>query len=139
MIELDEKALNRFINKIAFENDCWLFTSSLNGDGYGTFSTVDGVVRGHQMSYHWWHGALQNGLEIDHICQTRNCVNPDHLEAVTHKENVLRGNAWAAHLARQQVCAKCGGEFSIEPNGKRRCIPCRKAYDRERWLLNGKR
>jgi len=76
-------------------------------------------------------------LEIDHLCRVRCCVNPDHLEAVTHRENILRGNTFAAVNAAKTHCPK-GHEYTpentrIHTGGRRQCIACSRAYDRARY------
>ena len=76
-----------FIN----ESGCWIWIGSIVGSGYGQIR-IDGVnVYAHRFSYEQKHGKIPKGLEMDHICRVRNCVNPDHVEPVTHKENVIRG------------------------------------------------
>lgn len=67
---------------------CWLWAGADNGVGYGKF-------RGkyaHRVSYEMRHGSIPTGLHIDHLCRVRCCVNPDHLEPVTNKENAQRGD-----------------------------------------------
>lgn len=75
-------------------------------------------------------------LELDHLCRNRRCCRPDHLEPVTHKENVLRGMAPSAINARKTHC-KRGHEFTAEniypsPDGVRRCRECRRLRHAER-------
>lgn len=76
---------------------CWLWMLRLNGSGYGSLtigSRLDGtrkVLGVHRVAYEIFKGAIPEGLEIDHNCQNKACVNPDHLEVVTHRHNILRG------------------------------------------------
>ena len=67
---------------------CWIWLRKPNHDGYGIFS--EGMA--HRWSYMQARGEIPNGLEIDHLCSVRLCVRPSHLEAVTHIENIRRGN-----------------------------------------------
>lgn len=75
---------------------CWLWTGSKTPDGYAHFMvfTSDGkkrIDRAHQFAYRTFKGPIPPGLELDHKCSVRSCVNPDHLEAVDHLENCRRG------------------------------------------------
>src|SRR6202030_118623 len=65
---------------------CWLWLGACNEFGYGKF----GKVKAHRFSYEREKGPIPDGLEIDHLCRNKSCVNPDHLEAVTHGENRRR-------------------------------------------------
>lgn len=80
------------------ESGCWLWNRKVRSDGYGVKS-VDhrGEVRAHRWVYERQVGPIPDGLELDHLCGTRSCVNPAHLEPVTHTENMRR--QWAARKA----------------------------------------
>jgi hypothetical protein len=73
---------------------CWLWTGTHNGNGYGQIAIrLGGVVTtvgAHRAMYAHLVGPIGDGLEIDHLCRVRDCVNPDHLEAVTREENMRR-------------------------------------------------
>lgn len=70
---------------------CWLWQLSLNNKGYGRIN-VNGVVEyAHRVFYKRHNGEIPEGLELDHKCSNRACVNPDHLEPVTHTVNLRRG------------------------------------------------
>jgi hypothetical protein len=73
--------------------DCWLWRGTIDGNGYGRFFVSGRPVRAHRWAYEYWCGRIPRRLEIDHLCRVRHCVNPWHLEAVTHPENVRRGLA----------------------------------------------
>lgn len=87
----------RFWAKVNKTDTCWLWTGDLHKDGYGNFwpdnrrDVRRRSVRAHRWAYEHLVGAIPDGLQIDHLCRVRNCVNPDHLEAVTFAENVARG------------------------------------------------
>ena len=93
--------LARFVQFIRpQENGCWLWVGGCYGNGYGSFgvgSLTEGTRRkvlAHRFAYEQWNGPLAPGLVVDHLCRTPQCVNPDHLEAVTQQVNVKRGRRW---------------------------------------------
>lgn len=81
---------NRFESKIFPEpnSGCWLWTGYVKPDGYGRFSLRCRQIPAHRFSYTLYVGNIPNGLEIDHICKVRCCVNPNHLRLVTREENM---------------------------------------------------
>ncbi len=90
----------RFWAKVHKTETCWLWTGSLNADGYGNFRG-----RGaHRVAYELVIGPIPEGHTLDHLCRVRHCVRPDHLEPLTLGENVLRGEGWSALNARKTHC-----------------------------------
>ena len=78
--------------KVDASGDCWLWTGYITPLGYGTL-TVRRLGRGfkaHRLVYELLVGPIPVGLELDHLCRNTRCVNPDHLEPVTHAENMRR-------------------------------------------------
>jgi hypothetical protein len=73
--------------------DCWLWTAGKTYNGYGMFGTAECITTAHRWSYMLYVGPIPDGLVVDHLCRVRNCVNPDHLEPVTHAENARRRGA----------------------------------------------
>ena len=69
---------------------CWEWTRGRDKNGYG-FVTGGGSKLAHRVSYEVFVGPIPEGLTLDHLCRNTSCINPDHLEPVTHRENVLRG------------------------------------------------
>ena len=81
----------RFWEKVDAEGDCWEWTGALSG-GYGQFRTEAAVSRGaHRWSWEHLVGPIPSSMQLDHLCRNRRCVNPDHLEPVPQRTNVLRG------------------------------------------------
>ena len=116
---------------------CWLWKPATTPSGYGRFWSGVKNVSAHRWAYKAEYGLIPEGLEIDHLCRTRNCVRAAHLEAVTHLVNTLRGEAPSALNAVKTHCAQ-GHEFSlwntyVYPDGRARlCKICRQAAQRER-------
>jgi hypothetical protein len=113
------------------DNGCWEWTGSRDRLGYGLFSDEG---RAYKFSYELHNGTVPDGFELDHLCRNSSCVNPDHLEAVTHRVNVLRGTSpWAVN-ARKTSC-KHGHPFNADNTyayrGARRCRECTRRQQRE--------
>jgi hypothetical protein len=111
--------------------DCIIWAGSIDRDGYGRFRNTPA----HRIAYEESKGPIPSGLVIDHLCRVRNCVNPDHLEAVTIRENTLRGFNPPAMNARKTHCVN-GHEFDEintywRPNGERDCRACIRARVRK--------
>lgn len=109
---------------------CWLWMGSLTDRGYGAPFRLDDdrKVSPHRLAYELLVGPIPEGLQLDHLCRVRNCVNPAHLEPVTCQENLLRGMTWAAFNSRKTHC-KHGHPFDeantrIAPDGSRACRAC---------------
>lgn len=103
-------------------------------------------MQAHRKVYEWLRGTVPLGLTLDHLCRHRWCVNPDHLEMCSMRENILRGEGVAAKRARQTHCIH-GHELTEEntyhrpdrPKGRgRMCRACIKALARLRWKAHRK-
>ena len=113
---------------------CWLWTAALQPKGYAELQRNKKVILVHRLFYERYRGPIPPGLEIDHLCRVRSCVNPDHMEVVTSRVNSLRGNGVGGRNARKTL-AKCGHPLSPPPrsiSGPRYCRPCRREYWRVR-------
>lgn len=110
---------------------CWLWTASDNGRGYGRIRHKGRTVQAHRLIYEFVKGEIPHGLELDHTCRVKCCVNPDHLDPIDHRENVRRGAAGATTAKRQRAKTHCprGHEYSgynliVRANGARQCREC---------------
>ena len=113
------------------ESGCWIWTGDKTPNGYGRYSGIGA----HRISYELVVGPIPEGLQIDHLCRVRLCVNSDHLEPVTAQTNVLRGTGFPAIHAQQTHC-KRGHEFTeantrITTKNQRRCRTCHRDHSRE--------
>lgn len=108
---------------------CFIWTGRVQNVGYPCFDPYGKPVLAHRWAYERKFGPIPEGLTLDHLCRTPRCVNPMHLEAVTHQENCLRGISPAAHNHRKTHCMH-GHPFSLEntyvhgTRGTRRCRIC---------------
>jgi hypothetical protein len=119
---------------------CWLWRGYVAQDGYGraNFSQLSpSPLMAHRVSYQLTLGvgSIPEGLQLDHLCRVRNCVNPAHLEPVTGWVNTMRGQTPAARFAARSVCAQ-GHAFDaantrIRRDGSRACRACHRQYQQE--------
>lgn len=134
-----EKVAHRFAKKVVSDpSGCWIWTAAKTERGYGCFA-----VKGKQhVASRWIYKALfvvDDHLDIDHLCRVTSCVNPSHLEAVTHRENTRRGNAGKAYS--QATRCKNGHEWndentrwytsSINGNPFKQCLACTRERQRK--------
>lgn len=144
--------LMRFMSKVdrsGSPDACWLWTASLRPNGYGQFLFNGTVGYAHRAAYSMFVGPIPDGLHVDHTCHDetcasagiecphRRCVNPAHLEAVTQRVNLLRGQTITAHEARKTHCLR-NHPFSPENTkitrlGHRECRECRRMRKRVAW------
>lgn len=114
------------------ETGCWLLSHAPRADGYVRVSVFGRVQYAHRYVYERLVDDIEVGLELDHKCRNRACVNPDHMEQVSHLENCRRGIPRCAKLTH----CKHGHAFTADniyhSNGRRHCRTCRIAYSRMR-------
>ena len=127
--------MERFWSKVDKTNSCWLWTASTRR-GYGQFVINNKPAPAHRFAYEQLVGDIPKGLQIDHLCRVRNCVNPEHLEPVTCRENILRGEGICAEAARKTHCPHnhpySGYNLHIDAEGFRHCKECHKLREREK-------
>lgn len=137
MVEMDKRFIQR-VDGYGVRAKCWLWQGYVGPNGYGVFPVTTAArpqrVLAHRYAYEVEYGPIPEGLTIDHLCRTRSCVNPLHLEAVSRGTNVLRGIGIAAENARKTSCQH-GHPFTPEnvysyrtKSGRvhRQCMTCRR-------------
>lgn len=78
---------------ISGEGGCILWSGCMGDKGYGRVKRNKKWVGAHRVAYLFRNKEIPSGFEIDHLCRNKRCVNPEHLEAVSHRDNILRGAA----------------------------------------------
>lgn len=121
----------------ADRDGCWTWTAGVNTHGYGQYWVKRGrLMVAHRMTYLALVGPIPEGLQLDHLCRNRRCVNPAHLELVTSRENTLRGEGVAAACAKKTHCPQ-GHPYDLENTywyrRKRYCRACGRARDAIRY------
>ena len=116
----------RFWEKVDKSGECWVWMAATVGTGYGGFRTRDprGWIIAHRYAYMRLVGPIPTGLDLDHLCRNRKCVKPEHLEPVTRRENLLRGETMIARQLKSATCKHGHADWRIRPNGYRVCREC---------------
>ena len=135
IIELDlayrDELRARIVRKtLKSEEGCWLWLGEAHRAGYGATKVKSKTCMAHRVAYAAFIGPLCKGAEVDHLCRNRCCVNPWHLELVSHRENVVRSDNFIGIHARKTHCVH-GHELSEENiyrRGARRV--CRRCHSR---------
>ncbi|MDX3067722.1 HNH endonuclease [Streptomyces sp. ND04-05B] len=121
--------------------ECWVWTGRKNPKGYAQIVIAKHQRTAHRVSYETFIGPIPEGLEIDHLCRVRHCVNPAHLEPVTHQENVRRAIAATGMVGGKPAGGMRLGETcraghvvdagnSYLRRGLIRCLTCRREQNR---------
>lgn len=124
------KVKERLLKHINITNTgCWEWAACTHRTGYGKVNVDHKTSLAHRVSYQEFIGPIPEGLDIDHLCRNRKCINPDHLEPVTRRENLARGAGQCS-----SHCKK-GHEFTLENTriyrNTRRCRICSRRYHQE--------
>lgn len=117
------------------ESGCWEWQRT-RARGYGYIVRDGRLKRAHRVAYELAVGPVPPGKELDHLCANKACINPAHLEAVTHRENVMRADGPSSVNARRTEC-RHGHPFTPEntrvlANGERACRECKRISSRAR-------
>lgn len=119
--------LDRFLVRVGpLDQGCWIWEAGKSAQGYGEMTIMGAVQLAHRVSYELFIGPIPSGLHIDHLCMTKECVNPFHLEPVTLRENIRRAQETHTHC-------NYGHLFTIRSDGKKKCYVCSRKRDKLRW------
>jgi hypothetical protein len=135
----------RFLEKVSIPVDlseCWEWTASKK-KGYGQFKWNGKMVLAHRYSYLMFNGELIDGLVIMHRCDNPSCVNPNHLDQGTYKDNMQDCLSKGRHKEANKTHCPHGHEYTEENTRNsltsgRQCLTCARAYDRRRRKNNKK-
>lgn len=118
------------------KGDCWLWTGAIGSGGYAMLWWEGTTTTAHRVVYSLLREPVPDEMEVDHLCENRACVNPDHMRVCSPRDNTLRSNrAPGALNARKTHCPR-GHPYDEEntmrrPDGRRRCRTCERDWSRE--------
>ena len=132
----------RFRRRVIRLNHCWGWDGNHNWKGYAQFDRSGA----HRYAYELHVGPIPEGLQLDHLCRNRWCINPEHLEPVTNQENSRRGNTGKTVSGAARLRTHCRNGHELTPentwkhgHGSRLCRICRAAWEKEYRLKKKQR
>lgn len=107
---------------------CWEWIGSKTKNGYGQIRIAGKLISAHRYAYEEINGVIPLGLDLDHLCRNRACINPNHLEPVTRSENLKRAVGMGAYQKTKTGCPSghpyAGANLYLHPSGRRVCKRC---------------
>lgn len=132
--KLSLEETDRFWSKYEKKDECWLWIGTKNKEGYGQFSLKNKGYLAHRIAYFIFNGVISQFKVINHICHNPSCVNPNHLDEVTSRENAIHANN---HNKLKTHCPKRHILDIINSQGKRICSICNR--ERSKIAMRNKR
>jgi len=133
LLGVDLAEVEWLLGKVEKVGRCWIWRASLDTHGYGHGRFRGRLRLAHRISYELFVGEIPDGLVLDHLCRQPSCVNPEHLEAVTNRENVLRGNSIVAKHALKTQCPQGHKYDKVVARGEgtaRICTVCQREHSK---------
>jgi hypothetical protein len=138
--------MQRLFSKIERRDDgCWMWTGYRQNNGYGAIrigGRTGRSVLAHRFVFEFFRYPIPAGFEIHHRCRNRGCVNPFHLQAVTHRDNLLKDDTLAARHAAAQFCPHWHkydtANTIMSKTGSRKCRTCQKKWH-SNWASRNRR
>lgn len=122
-------------SKVEPDGDCWKWTGATSRNGYGMVAIHGVRYMAHRAFYLYFVADIPAGLDLDHLCRNRACVNPWHLEPVTRSVNLRRGDTRRTHFSSRTHCPQ-GHPYDDENTARRQGRRVCRACDRERARRN---
>ena len=130
LTKLNKTSVDRFLDKVNFTEGCWEWNGSTKSTGYGKIMINKKTVSAHRFSYMLYNGSIPDGMIVRHLCHNKACVNPQHLEVGTHKENtqdsVVDGRM--SHGERHPKAKLTKYQVDAIRNDDRGCVTIAKEY-----------
>lgn len=119
------------------QGECLIWTGAKDRGGYGLIEVRHKLQKAHRVSYELARGPIPDGCQLDHLCRNRACINPEHLEPVSARENVLRGFSPVGNNARKAECKNghplSGDNLIQRAKGWRGCRACSRIQNLASW------